>query len=188
MTEDVGISSEEREADRMRYGEYRRVPIARSGPFRVDRAWFRHATNGEHELLPELVFEIDASSEFDLLGALFPLYRAGMRPRTEGFILSSTEIARLATDWYDKYRHSTRTSLARYRRRTGPATGGTEMSPGEWLAIEGWFATTPVNTEEAEMTPGEWLIMPIFRPADRPSISMVEAIPLVEAALASMER
>jgi hypothetical protein len=164
MTEDTDISPEEREAYRIRFGEHRHIPVARFGAFRADRVWIRRDTTGERESLPELVFEIDASSEFDMLGALFPLYRAGMRPGIDELILSPTEIVRLATAWYSEYRHFTGTSLARYRRRVGPATEGTEM------------------------TPGEWLIMPIFRPPDRPSISIVEAIPLVEAALASLER
>jgi hypothetical protein len=164
MTEDADISPEERDAYRMRFGEYRHIPVARCGPFRVDRVWFRRDTTEERESLPELVFEIDASSEFDMLGAWLPLYRAGMRPESQGYILSPQEIVRLATAWVNKYRHSTGTSIARYRRRVGPAAEG------------------------AEVAPGEWLIMPIFRPAGRLMISMVEAIPLVEAALASLER
>jgi hypothetical protein len=53
--------------DKATYPEYRHALIARYGHFRIDRVWLRtNATNAHEHPSYHVVFEIDASSEFDV--------------------------------------------------------------------------------------------------------------------------
>lgn len=169
MTEDGTHSPEDRQAYVARFGEYRRVPIARYGQFRIDRVWFRSNTTKEREfsLLYDVVFEIDGSSEFDMMGSGLEMFRMLGSTRAAGPVPSRSEMLRLATIWLGKWRPTPgggMVGLACYRRRVGPPAGGQEA------------------------TPGEWYIDPLFRRAGKPLIDMDEAIPLVEAALHELEQ
>lgn len=167
MTEDDALSPEERQAFITRYGEYRRVRIAQYGQFRLDMEWSRHLSHGEIELLPHLVFEIDASSEFDMLGTTTSLYKMRGRPTAEWTLPSRAQIIQLVTKWLNTFRPLPGggiTSVACYRRRVGLGADGHEA------------------------TPGEWYIPVLFRRPSGPLIDMEEAAPLVEAALRELEQ
>lgn len=167
MTDDDALSPEEREAYITRYGEYRRVPVVRYGPFRLDREWTRHFSHGEREIpVRDLVFEIDASSEFDMTGTSLELYRISGAHIPAVVIPSRSQAIHLVTRWLRIFRPhpgSGITSVACYRRRVGIGDDG-------------------------ETTPGEWYIPVLFRRIGNPMIDMEEATPLVEAALRELEQ
>jgi hypothetical protein len=169
MADNDTLASEERQAYLIRYGEYQRIPVVRYGPFRVDRERHRHASfaPGEHELPSYyLVFEVEASSEFELVvswSAMAKLW-GGAPPAWP--IPSRAEIVQLVKDWLQVWSPALtkgKSSLAWYRRRVG-ALSGTD-----------------------ELTPGEWHIPPLFRRPNSPMIAMEEGAPLVKAALCEVE-
>lgn len=163
MTEDDGLSSEERQTYITRYGEYRRVPVVRYGPFRLDREWIRHFTLGERELpWRDLVFEIDASSEFDMLGTGSELYKMSGVHSSDALIPTRPQVRHLVTSWLGIFRPRSgggTSAVACYRRRVGLVADGQEAILGTWF------------------------IPPLFRRPTNPMIDMHEATPLVEAAL-----
>lgn len=166
MTEDDTLSSEERQALIARFGEYRHIPLARYGPFRVDTQWFRSPTTPEQTTVPyQIVFELDAAYEFDLLGDSYLLYRM-FGPTAHGWpVPTRAELLRIATDWWERFRPTPEggmQSLACYRRRVGPMRDLHELAAGVWYI--GSRCRRPGN----------------------PMISMAEAAPLVDAALRAL--
>lgn len=150
--------------DRTTYPEHRHALVARYGRFRIDRTWIRANPTDEQAFLYELVFEIDASSEFDLMSSL--LLGRVYRKVQAGTVPSPSEMHHVINLWLRDLRPSPEggvVSLACYRRRIGPPDA------------------------EHEATPGDWYIDPLFRRPGRPMIDMHEAIPLVEAALRELE-
>lgn len=162
MTDSEDMSDLDRQACVTRYGEYQHIPIARCGPFRVDRRRFRHFTTGEIELPAEMVFEIDASTEFVLVGASAGLCETGVDGTRLVRTPSASEILRRAATWFARIADPRGTSIARYQRRVGGMV------------------------ERGELIPGEWHIDPIFKLPDRPWIDLTEAVRLVEVALISL--
>ncbi len=157
---------EDREAWIARFGEYRHIPLARYGSFRIDIERNRSPTTGERQTSPyEIVFEIDDCYELDLSAFLY-LYRL-FGPTAYGWpVPSRAQLLRIATVWWERSRPTPdggMISLACYRRRIGPAD------------------------DLHEMTPGDWYIGPLFRRPGDPMISMAEAAPFVEAALRQLE-
>lgn len=153
--------------DKTTYTEYRHAPIARYGRFRIDRTWMRFPAEEVHESLLELVFEIDASSEFDLMASLYLYAGSSVRRRLQaGEAISTSEVHRIVAWWIGRMRPvpgGGLVSLACYRRRIGPPDANHEGTPGEW-----YFGHH-------------------FRRPGRPLIDMHEAVPLVEAALRELE-
>lgn len=174
MTDDDTLTAEERQAYIARYGEYQRIPIVRYSRFRIDRERHRHfsfATGDRETPWYYLVFEVSASSEFDLMGSWREMVKmwGGSTPQAWKVwpVPSQAEICHLVRTWLREWRASPgggETWLACYRRRVGPPADG------------------------AEVTPGEWHIPPLFRRPGNPMIDMAEATPQVEAALRELEQ
>jgi hypothetical protein len=174
VVNDDMFTPEERQADIARYGEYRRIPIARFGRFRVDREWHRHISFAEGERETpwyELVFEVDAASEFDLMGAFDEMRKLWGGMTLEEWkawpVPSRAEILHLIRTWLRDWRASPGdgiTWLACYRRRVGPPA------------------------DDSAATPGPWHIETRFRRPGAPMITMDEATPLMDAALGELER
>jgi hypothetical protein len=152
--------------DNTTYPEYRNAPIARYGRLRIDRTWIRFPPAEVQEFLPELVLEIDASSEFDLMAWTMYGGASLLRRLKAGEAITTSEVRRIVTWWIGRMRPipgGGLVSLACYRRRIGPPDA------------------------QHEGTPGEWYIGHNFRRPGRPLIDMHEAVPLVEAALRELE-
>ncbi len=150
--------------DRTTYPEYRHALVARYGHFRFDQTWARTNPTYEREFPYSLVFEIDTSSEFDMMRSL--MVGGEYRKKHAGAVPALSETLRLVNVWLRDH-HPTPESgvvwIACYRRRIGPPDG------------------------QHEATPGEWYIDPLFRRPGEPMIDMHEAVPLVEAALRELE-
>lgn len=173
MTDDDTLTPEERQAYIVRYGEYRRLPIVRYGPFRIDRERHRHFSfaTGERETpWYYLVFEVDASSEFDLMGSwseMFKMWGSSPQAWKAWPVPSRADVCHLVQTWLQTWHYSPvggESALACYRRRVGPPADGSEA------------------------TPGDWYIDPLFRRPGNHMIGMAEATPLVEAALRELEQ
>jgi hypothetical protein len=152
--------------DNTTYPEYGHAPMAHYGRFRIDRTWIRTPAAEVQEFLPELVCEIDASSEFDLMGSLIYAGVSVLRRLKAGEAITTSEVRSVVTGWIGRMRPipgGGLVSLACYRRRIGPPDANHEGTPGEWYFDHH------------------------FRRPGRPLIDMHEAVPLVEAALRELE-
>jgi hypothetical protein len=151
------------DADETIYLEFRHASIACYGRFRIDRTWTRWTRTkptDAHDSLYELVFEIDESSEFDLMGSL--LLGQVYTRIAAGEVLSASEVHRVVSMWLDRMRPTPGggdVALACYCRRIGPADG------------------------EHTVTPGDWFLDAQYPRPGRPMSDMREAAPLVEVAL-----
>jgi hypothetical protein len=152
--------------DNTTYPEYQHAPIARYGRFRIDWTWIRFSPAEVQEFSPELVFEIDASSEFSMMGIWMYGGSSLYRRLKAGEAIPTSEVRRIVTQWIGRMRPKPGgglVSLACYRRRIGPPDA------------------------QDEGTPGEWYFDHQFRRPGRPLIDMHEAVPLLEAALRELE-
>jgi hypothetical protein len=140
--------------------------VARYGRFRIYRTWTRANQTDIKESLPELVFEIDPFSEFDLMAWFRYGWSSVLQRLWEGEVIPQSEVCHIIAQWIHRMRPVPGggvVGLACYRRRVGPPDG------------------------EHGATPGEWYQNPDLRRPGKPIIEMDEAVPLVEAALHELE-
>lgn len=147
--------------------EFRHIFVARYGHFRIDRVWSRTSATDAHEHPSYyVVFEIDASSEFDVLAGFSRATQAKAVP-TRSELYRELNLGLLPID--RRQLESREPSQACYRRRVGPPDGEHEASPGEW------------HVEDFSASGG-----PMRRPG-KPLITLRETVSLVEAALHELE-
>jgi hypothetical protein len=144
--------------DNARYpGENRRAVVARYGPFRVDRLWYRSKPDDAH-VYYDVVFEVDASGEFDLGSLTGPRIDNPKDLRRYAFALASL-----------------------FRRAHSPPPAGRPMSVPYYCCRVG------LPDAEHAVPDEEWYQDRFFRRPDRPTIDEDEAATLIETALHELE-